>query len=176
MATLPLWYVASHCGFFSDCGTWVLGTGSLLAVVHRLTCPMASGMFLDQGIKLVSLHCRADSLWLNHPGSPSQTEVKLPFNMWALNLISVGSIAQSFTVTTVERTIVLLRIIHTALLQFIQALPPLWFEDQWPDEVEKGYKSLDDNFLPKEDLDWYQLLKQRNVSGYLSMGLGSRIL
>lgn len=114
---------------------------------------MASGMFLDQGIKLVSLHCHADSLRLNHPGSPSRTEIKLPFNMWALNLISVGSIAQSFTVTTVERTIVLLRIIHTALLQFIQAPPPLRFEAQWPDEVEKGYKSLDDNFLPKEDLD-----------------------
>ena len=37
----------------------------------------------------------------------------------------------------------LLRIIHRALLLFIQPPPPLWFSGQWPDEVEKGYKSLD---------------------------------
>ena len=95
------------------------------------------------GIKPVTLHWRADSLRLDHPGSPSLTEVKLPFSIWALNLISVGSIAQSFTATATERAIVLLRIIHTAVFLFIQPPPPLWFSGQWPDEVEKGYKSLD---------------------------------
>ena len=39
-------------------------------VVHGLSCPTACGSFLDQGLNQCPLHCKADSLPLDHQGNP----------------------------------------------------------------------------------------------------------
>ena len=39
---------ASHCGGFSHCGAGALEQSGLVVVVHRLNCPLAYGIFLDQ--------------------------------------------------------------------------------------------------------------------------------
>ena len=44
---------------------------SSVAVVYRLSRPVACGIFLDQGLSQCSLHCKAVSQTLNHQGSPS---------------------------------------------------------------------------------------------------------
>ena len=44
-------------------------TGSVVEV-HRLSCPMACGIFRDQGLDLCLLHWQGDSLPLSHQGSP----------------------------------------------------------------------------------------------------------
>ena len=48
-------------------------TGSISGVSHRLSCSMASGVFLDQASKPCLLHWQADSLPLSHQGSPAYT-------------------------------------------------------------------------------------------------------
>ena len=45
-------------------------TGSVV-VAHRLSCPLACEIFLDQGLNLWPLHRQADSQPLDHQGSPS---------------------------------------------------------------------------------------------------------
>ena len=52
---------ASHCGGFSCCGAWALGAQASAVVVHRLSCPAARGIFLDQGSNPCPLHWQADS-------------------------------------------------------------------------------------------------------------------
>ena len=47
----------------------VYGTGSIV-VVYELSCSEACGIFLDQGANPCLLHWPADSLPLNHQGSP----------------------------------------------------------------------------------------------------------
>ena len=37
------------------------GAGASVVLVHRLSCPKACGIFLDQGLNLCPLHCKADS-------------------------------------------------------------------------------------------------------------------
>ena len=49
-------------------GLW--GTGTI-AVVHGLSCSAPRGIFLDQGWNLRLLYWQANSLSLNHQGSPS---------------------------------------------------------------------------------------------------------
>ena len=49
--------------------TRLKNTGSVI-VAHRLSCPLACGIFLDQGLNLCLLHCQADSLPLSHQRSP----------------------------------------------------------------------------------------------------------
>ena len=46
-------------------------TGSVV-VAHGLSCSLARGIFLDQGSNLNLLHWQADSLPLNHQGSPQR--------------------------------------------------------------------------------------------------------
>ena len=72
---------ASHCGGFFccgaqalegmgfSCGTWLLSAG--LIVAHGLSCSRACGILPDQGSNPCPLHWQADSLPLNHHGSPS---------------------------------------------------------------------------------------------------------
>ena len=79
-ATLCCGARASHCGGFSCCGAQALGTrasqlwhaGSVVVarglwsagsvvVVHGLSCSVACGIFLDQGLNLCPLHWQADS-------------------------------------------------------------------------------------------------------------------
>ena len=78
---------------FSGCGEWELisvavrglltwwplllgstgsGHGCSVAVAHRLSCPVACGIFLDQGSSLCPLHWQADSYPLYHHSSPRQ--------------------------------------------------------------------------------------------------------
>ena len=37
------------------------GVQASAAVLHRLSCPLARGIFLDQGLNWCPLHCKADS-------------------------------------------------------------------------------------------------------------------
>ena len=46
-------------------------TGSI-AVVHRLSCTMAGGIFPDQGSNQCPLHCKADSSALDYQGRPAE--------------------------------------------------------------------------------------------------------
>ena len=50
-------------------GSWALEP-KLNSVAHGLRCPMACGIFLDQGSNLCLLHWQADSLPLSLLGSP----------------------------------------------------------------------------------------------------------
>ena len=77
---------ASHCGSFSYCGAQDLGVKATIvathelrscgswapeqvAVVHRLSCSVASGIFPDQRSNPCLLHWQMDSLPLSHQGS-----------------------------------------------------------------------------------------------------------
>ena len=62
MDFLQLWWAtvlsrccskSSHCGGFSCCGTWALGSWVSVVVAHGLSCPEACGIFLDQGLNPV---------------------------------------------------------------------------------------------------------------------------
>ena len=53
----------------SNCSSRALEHGSI-AVAHRLSCSVACGISLDQGLNLCLLHWQADSLPLSHQGSP----------------------------------------------------------------------------------------------------------
>ena len=51
---------------------WIMGSrhaGSVV-VAHGLSCPMACGIFLDQGSKLCPLHWQEESYPLDHQGNP----------------------------------------------------------------------------------------------------------
>ena len=50
----------------SNCSSQALDTGSVV-VVHRLSCPMACGVFLNQESNPPLLHWQADSLPLREP-------------------------------------------------------------------------------------------------------------
>ena len=52
---------ASHCRGFSCFGVWALGMGTLVVVVHRLSCSLACGIFPDQRSNPSPLHWQADS-------------------------------------------------------------------------------------------------------------------
>ena len=52
---------ASHCGGFSCCGARALGARASVVVARGLSCPMACGIFLDQGSNPCPLHWQADS-------------------------------------------------------------------------------------------------------------------
>ena len=49
----------AHAGF-SRCASWLWSMGSVV-VAHRLSCPLAFGIFLNQGLNLCSLCCKVDS-------------------------------------------------------------------------------------------------------------------
>ena len=72
-----------HCGGFSCCGAWALGTRASVVVSHRLQSTgsvvvahgpsrsAACGILPDQGSNLCPLHRQADSQPLRHQGSPA---------------------------------------------------------------------------------------------------------
>ena len=60
---------ASHCHGFFCCKVQALGAWALVAVAHCLSCPVACGVFLDQGLNLCPLLWQADSYPLYHQGS-----------------------------------------------------------------------------------------------------------
>ena len=59
---------SSGCVDFRSCGSWALSTGAV--AVLRPSCSEACGIFPDQGLNPCLLHCQADSLPLDHQGSP----------------------------------------------------------------------------------------------------------
>ena len=77
----------SHCSDFSSCGAWALvvevprlqRTGSIVGV-HKLSCSLACGTFLNQGLNLCFLLWQADSLPLSHQGSPDLSFLICEFN------------------------------------------------------------------------------------------------
>ena len=58
----------SHGGGFSCCGPQALGAWALVVVVHGLSCSVACGIFLEQGLNPCPLHWQADSHPLYHQG------------------------------------------------------------------------------------------------------------
>ena len=87
-ATLLCGVRASHCGSFS-CGAWALGPRASVVVAcrlsscgswalecrlsscgHGLSCSVACGIFLDQGLNPCPLHWQMDAQPLCHQGSP----------------------------------------------------------------------------------------------------------
>ena len=67
-----LWSTGSRHTGFNSCSTWVqqLQLVGLEAVVHRLCCSTACGIFLDLGSNPCPLHWQADSNTLYHQGCP----------------------------------------------------------------------------------------------------------
>ena len=61
---------ASPCSDFSCCGAWALDAHASVVVARRLSCPVACGIFPDQGSNSYPLHWQADSSPLSHQGSP----------------------------------------------------------------------------------------------------------
>ena len=57
-------------GGFSCCGARALEQGSVI-VVHGLSCPVACGIFPDQGSNPCPLCWQADSQLLDHLASPA---------------------------------------------------------------------------------------------------------
>ena len=80
------WVFSALQGLFSSCGMgatlpcdaqaflvvkhWVLWAMDSGVVEHDLSCFSTSGIFLDQGLNLCSLHWQADSYLPHHQGSP----------------------------------------------------------------------------------------------------------
>ena len=60
---------APHCSDFSCCGAWALDAHASVVVACRLSCPVACGIFPDQGSNSYPLHWQADSSPLSHQGS-----------------------------------------------------------------------------------------------------------
>ena len=67
---------ASHCGGFSCCRAWALGTRASVVVAHGSSCSAACGIFPDQGSNPCPLHWQADSQRLRHQGSPTKLFLK----------------------------------------------------------------------------------------------------
>ena len=59
----------SHCAGFSCGEAWAPGRAGFSSSAHGLSCPTASGIFLDQGLNLCPLHRQGDSEPLDHPES-----------------------------------------------------------------------------------------------------------
>ena len=83
---------ASHCGGFS----LLWGTGSRFVssavVAHRLSCPVAYGIFLDQGLNPCPMHWQDDSL----PSEPQVKPGRMILNHWTtvslLDCITLASL------------------------------------------------------------------------------------
>ena len=70
-----------------------LQTVGSVVVIHRLSCPLACGIFLDQGLNPCPLHWQADSQSLDYQRSACSFEVygELPFRRpaagkWQVNI------------------------------------------------------------------------------------------
>ena len=72
-ATLQVWG-ASFLQWWSPFLHRLQSTGSVV-VAHRLSCSMACGIFLDQGLNLCLLHWQTDSLPPSHQGSLLSAEL-----------------------------------------------------------------------------------------------------
>ena len=60
---------ASHGGGFPCWGAGDLRSVGSVLVLHGLSCPVALGIFPDQGSNLCPLHWQVDSSYLDHEGS-----------------------------------------------------------------------------------------------------------
>ena len=80
---------ASHCGGFSHCRAGTPGALASAVVAHRLSCPVARGIFPDQGSNPCPLNWQADSCPLDHQGSPLHVSYCLStLSTWATLLVS----------------------------------------------------------------------------------------
>ena len=66
----------SHCSGFSGCGAWALGAGASVVGAHRLSCSMACGIFLDQGLNPCPLHWQPDNFGMPMTTHPYQATEK----------------------------------------------------------------------------------------------------
>ena len=71
---------SSHCGGFSCCGTWALGTQALMVISQRHSCPSACGILPGQGWNPCSLHWQMDSYPLYHWESPKMSFLRKQSN------------------------------------------------------------------------------------------------
>ena len=70
---------ASHYSGFSCCREWALGRLWSIIVAHGISCPVACGIFPDQGLNLCTLHWQVDSQPLDHQRSPYMCVYIYPF-------------------------------------------------------------------------------------------------
>ena len=73
---------ALGCLGFNCHGTWsqqLWLTGSRVVMAHKLSCFVAHGILLNQGLNPCLLHWQADFLPMNHQGSPEGTIFDLKF-------------------------------------------------------------------------------------------------
>ena len=82
---------ASHYSAFSCWGPRALGCTGSLAVVLRLSCPEACGIFPDQGPNPYHLHRRVGCLPLGHQGSPRMTFMVQEFEILEFSNFKNGS-------------------------------------------------------------------------------------
>ena len=79
----------------SRCSSWALGH-RLSSRGSRLSCSLACGIFLDQGLNLCLLHWEVGSYPLYHQGSPCSTVILNPFCLLS-PLLPLSSIRSSYT-------------------------------------------------------------------------------
>ena len=60
LASLVVEHMQASVCTASGCASRLWSMGSVF-VAHRLSCPLVSGIFPDQGSNLCSLHCKVDS-------------------------------------------------------------------------------------------------------------------
>ena len=85
----------------SSCSSWALEHGLNSCGAQAYSCSTAYGIFLDQGLNLCLLHWQADSLPINHHGSPSQVVLLVlscmsSLYIWGINPLSVTLFANIF--------------------------------------------------------------------------------
>ena len=84
--------VASRCG----CTAWALGAWASVVVAQGLSCTAACGVFLDQGSNPCPLQWQADSLPLDHQGSP----IVIIFKLYTVEMGFQSVISQIISLTT----------------------------------------------------------------------------
>ena len=77
---------SSRCAGLSLLRPLLLQSAGSVVVAHGLSCPVACGIFPDQGSNPCPLHWQADSQPLRHQGSPPRWALPSPFLLSSLAL------------------------------------------------------------------------------------------
>ena len=77
------YFLVAVCGFLIAVASLIAehglqGTQASVVVAHRSSCPVACGIFLDQGWNLCSLHWQVDSSPVDHQDVPTSVILNTP--------------------------------------------------------------------------------------------------
>ena len=89
---------ASHCSGFSRCEAWALGCVGSVVGAHGLSCPVACGIFLEQGSNPCPLHWQAGAQLLGHQGSSlfNSNWLTIKNHMWLIATVLDNVIIEPF--------------------------------------------------------------------------------